>query len=141
MGHALLAGASRGALAVAAVVEGEDVDAEVVETGEGGDGVGEGAVAVGEKEDGEASVAAAGVGGDPPAGELRGGGFVGAETDEFVWDAGDGLWAARGAGGVEDELPLALVEEPAEGEIAAKERCEHGEGEGFDEPDGADDLK
>ena len=81
-----------GALAVAAVVEGEDVDAEVVEAGEGGDGVGEGAVAVGEEEDGEVeSVAAAGVGGDPPAGELRGGGFVGAEADEFVGDAGDGL--------------------------------------------------
>ena len=53
LGHALLAGASGGALAVAAIVEGEDVDAEVVEAGEGGDGVGEGAVAVGEEEDGE----------------------------------------------------------------------------------------
>ena len=84
-------GRSGGALAVAAVVEGEDVDAEVVEAGEGGDGVGERAVAVGEKEDGEVGVAAAGVGGDPPAGELRGGGFVGAEADEFVGDAGDGV--------------------------------------------------
>ncbi len=37
VGHALLAGTDGGALAVAAVVEGEDVDAEVVKAGEGGD--------------------------------------------------------------------------------------------------------
>ena len=141
LGHALLAGAGGGALAVAAIVEGEDVDAEVVEAGEGGDGVGEGAVAVGEEEDGEVGVAAAGVGGNPPAGELRGGGFVGAEADEFVGDAGDRCWAGGGAGWVQDELPLALVEEQAEGEVAAEERREDGEGDGFDEPDGADDIR
>ena len=92
MGHALLAGAGGGALAVAAVVEGEDVDAEVVEGGEGGDGVGEGAVAVGEEEDGEVGVAAAGGGGNPPAGELGDGGLVGTEVDEFVGNAGDRGW-------------------------------------------------
>ena len=70
VGHALLAGAGSGALAVAAIVEGEDVEAEVVEAGEDGDGVGEGAVAVGEKEDGDGGVAAAWRGGNPPAGEL-----------------------------------------------------------------------
>src|SRR6202012_48057 len=114
-------------------------DAEVVEVGESGVGVAEGPVAVREKDDGEGGVAA-GVGGDPPAGELRGGGFVGAEADEFVGDAGDGLRAVCGACGVQDKLPLALVEDPAEGEIAAKDRCDNGEGDGFDEPDGTDDL-
>ena len=68
-----------GALAVASVVEGEDVDAEVVEGGEGGDGVGEGAVAVGEEEEGQVGVAGAGVGGDPPAGELGSGGLSGSK--------------------------------------------------------------
>ena len=80
LGHALLTWTGGGALAVAAVVEGEDVEAEVVEIGESGDGVGEGAVAVGEEEDSDRRVAAAGCGGDPPAGELRGSGFVGAEV-------------------------------------------------------------
>ena len=39
---------------------------------------------------------------------------------------------------MQDELPLALIEEQAEGEIAAEECGENGEGDGFDEPDGAD---
>ena len=42
---------------------------------------------------------------------------------------------------MQDELPLALVEEQAEGEIAAEERRKDGEGDGFDEPDGADDFR
>jgi len=42
---------------------------------------------------------------------------------------------------VQDELPLALVEEQAEGEIAAEERSNDGEGDGLDEPDGADDIR
>ena len=86
-------GVGAGALAVAAVVEGEDVGAEGVEGGECGVGVGEGAVAVGEEEDGDGGVTAAGRGGDPDAGELRDGGFVGAEVDEFeaeLEDAGVG---------------------------------------------------
>jgi hypothetical protein len=47
MDHALLTGAGGGALAVAAVVEGEDVKAYVVEGCESGEGVGEGAVSAG----------------------------------------------------------------------------------------------
>ena len=52
--HAALVGVEGGALAVATVVEGEDVDAGGVEGGEGDGsvGVGEGAVAAGEVEDG-----------------------------------------------------------------------------------------
>ena len=38
------------------------------------------------------------------------------------------------------KLPLALVEEQAEGEIAAKERRNDGKADGFDEPDGAHDF-
>ncbi len=38
---------------------------------------------------------------------------------------------------MKDELPLALVEEQAEGEVAAKKCSENGDGNGFDEPDRA----
>ena len=127
-------------MAVASVVDGADVDAEVVQGGEGGDGVGERAVAVGEKEDGEVGVASAGTRGYPPAGELRRGGFVRAEADEFVRNACDGGRAACGAKRMQDQLPLALIEEEAEGEITADERCKDGESDGFNQPDGIDDL-
>ena len=59
-GHILLAGVGGGALAVASVVEGEDVDAEVVEAGEGGDGILQGAVGAGEEEESRLGVAAVG---------------------------------------------------------------------------------
>ena len=41
---------------------------------------------------------------------------------------------------MQDELPLALVEEQAEGEVGAAERGEDGERDAFEEPDGADDF-
>jgi len=131
VGKAFLTGADCGTLAVAPVVEGEDVDAEVVEAGESGDGIAERAVTVREKEDGEVSVAGAGIRGYPPAGELRYSGFVRAESHEFVGDACDGGRAACGAKRTQNQLPLALIEEEAEGEIAADERCNDGEGDGF----------
>ncbi len=37
------------------------------------------------------------------------------------------------------ELPLALVKEQAEGEIAADESDDHDDGDGFHEPDMADE--
>jgi hypothetical protein len=42
---------------------------------------------------------------------------------------------------VQDELPLALVEEQAEGEIATEESRHDGESHSFDKPDGADDIR
>jgi len=138
MGHVELVWVGWSALAVAAVVEGEDVETDVVETGEGGDGVGEGAFGAGEKEDCGVSVAGAHSGGNPPAGELRGGGFVGTEVDELVGDASDGGRCGRCAGWVQDELPLALVEEQAEGEVSAEESRNAGDGDGLHQPHGAD---
>ena len=137
---ALLTGADCNALTVAAIVKCEDIDAEVMEAGESGDRIDQGAVAVGEKEDGEVGVASAGTRGYPPAGELRRGGFVRAEADEFVRNACDGGRAACGAKRMQDQLPLALIEEEAEGEITADERCKDGESDGFNQPDGIDDL-
>src|SRR5262249_59451687 len=128
-------------LPVAAIVEGKDVDAEVVEAGEGGYEVGERAIAVGQEEDGEMRVMAAGVGGNPPSGELRVSGFVGTEADRFVGDAGDRWRVGGGAGWVQDELPLPLVEEPAECKVPAEERNKSGEGDCFGEPDGAYDIR
>ncbi len=102
MGHVELVWVRKDALAVAAVVEGEDVETDVVEAGEGGDRIGQGAVGAGEEEDCGVGVAGARCGGNPPAGELRGGGFVGAEVDELVWDSGDGGGCRRCAGWVQD---------------------------------------
>jgi hypothetical protein len=42
---------------------------------------------------------------------------------------------------VQHELPLTLVEKQAEGEVATEERREDGEGDGFNKPDGADDIR
>ena len=140
LGHLLLAGVSVGALAVAAVVEGKDVDAEVVQGCEGGGGVGEGAVGAGEEEDGRLRVTGVGGGGDPPAGELWGGGFVEAEVDEFVGGSGDIGGCGGGAGGVKDELPLASVEEEVQGEPCAEEGNEDRNADGFEEPCRIDGL-
>ena len=81
VGEASLTRACGGTLAVTAIVEGEDVDAEIMKAGEGRDGVREGAVAIGEKEDGEGCVVGAGVGGYPPTGELWSSRFIGTEAD------------------------------------------------------------
>lgn len=140
LGHLLLAGVSVGALTVASVVEGEDVDAEVVKGGEGGDGVGDGAVGAGKEEDGGLSVAGVRRGGDPPAGELRGCGLVETEVDKFVGGSGDAGGSGGCPGWVEDELPLASVEEEVQGEPSADEGDEDGYADGFEEPHGVDGL-
>ena len=131
VGHVSLIGTDGGALSVASIVEGEDVDAEIVEGGEGGNGVGERAVGAGKEEESGSGVAAVGCRGNPPSGELRGGGLVGAEVDEFVGSAGDRLRGGGGVHRVEDELPLALVEEVAEGEIGAEDGGEEGNADRF----------
>jgi len=41
---------------------------------------------------------------------------------------------------VQHELPLTLVEEQAEGEVAAEQRRNDCEGDGFDEPEGTNDI-
>ena len=139
--------------AEAAVVDGEDVEAGGVEAGEGGEGVGERAGAAVEIEDGEGGVPelelervlargwvgrwAAG-GGVPPAGE-RGGRFW-RRRSESRRRPGCGGGPGDGAVWVEDELPLALVDQPACGEPGAEVRDEQGKGKGFEEPEGVDDL-
>lgn len=139
-GHAGLARVDGGALSVATVVEGKEIDAEVVERGEGGGGVGESAIAGGEIEEGGGAVAAGGSGGNPPSGELRGGGVVWREVDEFREGSGDGRLGSGGAFGMEDELPLPLEEEKAEREISADDGGKDSADEAFDDPNGVNDL-
>ena len=134
--HVEIIGMGEGAEAVAAVVEGEDVEAEVVKAVQGGFGVGERAVAAGEIEDGIACVTGGGIAGDPEAGELGDGGLVGAEADKVL--VGLGLFGIVRR--VEDELPLALVEKQAEGKIAADDCCEDDTADGLEEPDWAYDF-
>lgn len=135
LGHLELVGTAFGAESVAAIVEGEDVDAETLQGVEGGGEVGQGAVAAGEKEDGCVGVTGSGGGGKPDAGSLRDRGLVGTEVDEV----GRGL-RCSGVNRVEDELPLTLIEEQAEGEIAAEERDDYCDAQGFKEPQRADDF-
>src|ERR1700730_7811432 len=66
--HVLLGGMDWGAGAVTAVVEGEDVDAEVVQGAEADVGVGEAAIGSGQEQKGGVGIASTGGGGDPPAG-------------------------------------------------------------------------
>ena len=138
MDHLLLGGMSFGALAVAAIVEGKDVDAEGVEGGQRGNGVGEGAVAVWKEEDGRVNVVGVRRSGDPPASELGNGGFVGAEVDQLEGSAVNGGGSGRGSSGMKDKLPLALIEEQAEREITAEDGDDYGAEDSFDEPDGID---
>jgi hypothetical protein len=59
-------------------------------------------------------------------------------VNEFVGDASDRCWCERCAGWVQDELPLALVEEQTEGEVSAEESRYNGDGDGLYQPHGAD---
>ena len=127
-----------GAAAEAAVIEGEDVDAGGVEGREGGDTAGERAAGVVEIENRDGDVFRLRVGGNPPAVELGKAGVGDVEVDFFVRQAGAGRSRGDGARGMEEELPLALVEEQAEGGVSAEGGSGEGEGEGSEEPAGAD---
>lgn len=140
-GHADLIGMEGGAFAVAAIVDGEEVESGFVEKGQGGDGVGEGAVPGGKEEDGGQGIAGSGRRGDVPGGALREAASVGTEVEEHDGCARECRRMACGSGGVEDELPLALVEEEAESGIAADQGGNDGDTDGFEEPDGIDDLR
>jgi len=133
--HLLLIGVGSDALAVPAIIEGEDVDAQTVEGGESGKRICQGTVAGRKDEEGGVRVAAVGSG-NPPAGELRNSGFVRAEVDELVGYAVDGFRGSIGARGMKNDLPLSLVEEKTKRKIAADESHAGSDGDGFDEPDG-----
>ena len=138
LGHLALIGMGVGAVAVASIVEGEDVKAEIVETVERGIEVGECTIAAWKEEDADIGVACPRGGGKPDAGELRSGGLIGAEVDPGVFSA---LRLCGGSPGVENQLPLTLIEEQAEGDISADKSGEDGEGYGLEEPDMTDSLR
>jgi len=68
VGHVQLVGTSWSALAVATIVECEDIETDVMEVGESRDGVSEGAFGSGEEENSGMNVAGPGGGWNPPAG-------------------------------------------------------------------------
>jgi hypothetical protein len=112
-------GMGAGGAAKSLVVEGEDVDAGGAEGGDGGEAVGKGAAGVVEIENRGGYIFGAGRGGEVPAVELGLAGVVDVEVDLFEGQAG-GRWRGGDlAGGVVNQLPLALVEEQAEGGVSA----------------------
>ena len=129
---AVLAGVDESALAVAAVVDGEDGEAGGVEAMEIVEGVAEIAGCAVEIERGVAGEGRAGRGGNPPAGEARDAGLSGGEADGVECEADDGGSAGDLGRGVVKELPIALPEDEAQGdpgedEAADDDRAEHGD--------------
>ncbi len=121
------------ALAVAAVVEKENIQAGIVESFRRGERVAHRAAFVMEHKDGGLGGRVAG---HPPAGELRLPGDIRAEAHgsesklKRSWGLGDD------AGGMEDELRLAVVEEKAHGDVGAEQaEGDHG-AKSFQQPDG-----
>jgi hypothetical protein len=142
-GHPGLGGVDGGALAVAAVVEGKEIQAKGVEDGDVLGvlwAAGEGVVASAEVEDGVAGVAGGSGGGEVGSGELRKAGLGGVEVDLIGGELGQDVEGLGVPVGMEHELPLALVEEEAEGDVTADQGSEDGETDGFEEPEGVDDL-
>ncbi len=76
-------------------------------------------------------------GGDPPGGEAWCSGGAGVKADRLKGDGGGALDLCRW---MEQELPGALPDEQADGEIGADNRGEDGEREGLEDPAGVDDL-
>lgn len=82
-----------------------------------------------------------GISGDEPAGEPGPASIVNVEVDYLKGNAGAGRSCGDGAGGMKEELPLALVEEEAEGAVSAESGEKQGEGECAEEPARADDHR
>src|SRR6185312_2657531 len=74
------------------------------------------------------------VGWDEPAGELGRAGSVDAKTDGLKLQLERCRGLRDGVGGLQGELPLPLIEEPAERGVRAKEGDQQSDGEGLDEP-------
>lgn len=124
------------ARAKAAIVEGEDVDAKRMEGEKVGDCIGEVAASAVKIENRVGCVLRVGGGGDPPGIDA---GFARDREVEIVErNTAFERRAGNRAGGMEEELPLALVEEEAEGSISAKDSGGDGDEEGGDEPASAD---
>jgi len=109
-------------LAVAPVVECEDVEADCVKGREVVDCVGEVAILAVEVEDGEAGAGRVGSGWDPPSGKLGDARVVWCEEDGLEMEVCRGRSANDGGGGVVKELPTALREKKAE-DAPGADRC------------------
>jgi hypothetical protein len=98
--------------------------------------VGQWGIAGGKEEDGSTGVARAWRRGDPSSGQLRDCRFVGTEAE--ARSGGTVRSCRSGSLRVEHKLPLSLIKEEAEREIAAYGSGDDGEADGFEKPDMAD---
>jgi hypothetical protein len=122
--------------AEAAVVEGEDVDWELMKLGKGWEVVGQPAGAVGEVEDGRKGTGRV-LGWEPDADEMGLTGLGGSEAEELDGEGGGEGWVLVR---MQEELPLALVDEQAESQVGTEKGGGDGDGGGLQEPAGIDDF-
>ena len=135
---ALLGGVGVGAAAEATVVEGEEVDSERMQGFQLWHSVGEGAFSIVEQEDRLVGVRGIGLGGYPPSGELRLAGPGVVEADFVVSEADGRRGRGDGTRGLEDDLPLALIEEQTEGEVGGDGGQGDDDEHGAEQPTSAD---
>src|SRR5580698_5224915 len=106
-------------LSKAAIVEGKNIDAEFVQGPQLRQCVREGANAVVQHQQSIRGVECVGISGNPPTVELKDSGLRGVKSDLIKLQSGR-RWCERdGARGLENQLPLPLPEEQAEGEVDA----------------------
>jgi hypothetical protein len=131
-------GVRAGAAAKAPVIHGEDVEAEVVQGGQGRNGVGERSTRVVQIENGVGRIRRLRGGRNPPPVELRDAGFRDVEVNLVKSEAHGGWGRGESAGGMEEQLPLSLIEEQAERAVAADSGGAESRGESGEQPASAD---
>ena len=87
-----------------------------------------------QKEQGIGGVGCIAVGGNPPAGKLENSGFSCVESNLVVFQTGGGRSSRDGARRFEDQLPLALPEEQAKGDVYAERRKPQGGSHAAEDP-------
>jgi len=106
--------------------------------GEGGDAIGERAAGVVEIKDRGGYVFRPSVSRNPPAVELGKSGISDVEVNFLERQAGGAWGCGDGPRGMEEHLPLALVEEEAQGGVSTEGGGQEGKGESCEEPARAD---
>ena len=123
-----------GAAAKALVVDGEDVDAKRVEADEGGEGIGERAAGAMEVQNGVSGIGTSLLRGNPPAVEARLALVGDVEADIAIGKAGGGGRDGESSGGVEEHLPLALIEKEAERAVPTDGSAAEAQEKGGEQP-------
>lgn len=125
------------AVAEATVVEEEDIELSVMEQMGCRDGVRQGTFAAVEEQRGGARGC---ICGNPPAIELGLAGCVDAEVDFGGRKPGGSRCLGYGAAGLQDQLPLAAIEEGTDGDVRAEDGHEKHSGESGENPARVNDF-